>query len=70
MAALMTGRASPAGTLDYAARMADMAERTSEGHFRRLGDVTLSSIGLGTYLGAPDDESDASRCARSSWAST
>ena len=30
----------------------------AEGHFRRMGDLWLSSIGLGTYLGEADAATD------------
>jgi aryl-alcohol dehydrogenase-like predicted oxidoreductase len=49
------GHASPDGTERYAGRFPDLAEA---GHFRRLGRLTVSSIGLGTYLGEADDETD------------
>lgn len=29
------------------------------GHFRQAGDLAISSLGIGTYLGDPDDETDA-----------
>ena len=32
----------------------------AEGHFRRLQDLWVSSIGLGTYLGDADEATDAS----------
>jgi aryl-alcohol dehydrogenase-like predicted oxidoreductase len=56
----LPGSATANGTLDYARRVAD---RTVEGHFRRFGELTLSSIGLGTYLGPTDDATDASYAA-------
>ena len=51
------GRATLDGTADYAARL---AARTAPGHFRRLGNLTVSSIGIGTYLGPADDATDLS----------
>ncbi|MCK6528985.1 aldo/keto reductase [Myxococcota bacterium] len=53
----MTARlATPEGTARYAARFRD---RASDGHFRVIpGDLVVSSIGLGTYLGEADDAAD------------
>jgi aryl-alcohol dehydrogenase-like predicted oxidoreductase len=34
--------------------------RAAAGHFREAQKLTLSSLGLGTYLGQPDDKTDAS----------
>jgi aryl-alcohol dehydrogenase-like predicted oxidoreductase len=47
--------ATAQGTFDYKERHDGFA-RT---YFRRVGDRAVSSIGLGTYLGDPDDETDA-----------
>ena len=45
------GYATPAGTAGFAARF--------PGHFYRNFDgLTLSTLGLGTYLGNPDDATD------------
>ncbi len=49
------GLATPEGTARYAARH---AARVGEGHFRVAAGLTLSSLGLGTYLGAPDEDTD------------
>jgi len=46
--------ATPAATAEYAATFASR----SAGHFRPLDGLTVSSIGLGTYLGADDDATD------------
>jgi len=55
--ARLAGRATPQGTLRYAARFQG---RSAAGHFRQTaGELILSSVGLGTYLGEPDDETDA-----------
>ncbi|NDJ78181.1 MAG: aldo/keto reductase [Chloroflexi bacterium] len=49
--------ATPAATAAYAARQ---PESTANGHFRRaVNDLVVSSLGLGTYLGTPDDDTDA-----------
>jgi aryl-alcohol dehydrogenase-like predicted oxidoreductase len=51
----LEGRATAAGTAGYAAQFASSAP----GHFRQAGDWTLSSIGIGTYLGEEDAATDA-----------
>jgi aryl-alcohol dehydrogenase-like predicted oxidoreductase len=50
-------RATLEGTADYAAKQAD---RTAPGNFRRLGNLSVSSIGIGTYLGSADEATDRS----------
>lgn len=53
---MIRGRATAQGTAAYAERLRD---RVAEGHFRPTGaGLSLSSIGLGTYLGEPDDTTD------------
>jgi aryl-alcohol dehydrogenase-like predicted oxidoreductase len=53
-----TGSATADGTLRYAARFQG---RSAAGHFREIrGGLVLSSIGIGTYLGEPDDSTDRS----------
>jgi aryl-alcohol dehydrogenase-like predicted oxidoreductase len=50
------GRATAQGTLRYAARFQG---RTAAGHFREVpGAILFSSIGIGTYLGEPDEATD------------
>ncbi|MGA7623158.1 MAG: aldo/keto reductase [Candidatus Acidiferrales bacterium] len=50
------GSATAEGTLRYAARFQG---RAAAGHFREIrGGLVLSSIGIGTYLGEPDDGTD------------
>src|ERR1700723_14365 len=50
------GSAPADGTLRYAARFQG---RAAAGHFREIrGGLVLSSIGIGTYLGEPDDTTD------------
>ncbi len=52
----MPGRATAQGTLRYAARFQG---RTAPGHFREIpGGLLFSSIGIGTYLGEPDEAAD------------
>jgi aryl-alcohol dehydrogenase-like predicted oxidoreductase len=50
------GRATSAGTARYRERFSEIAHRD---HFRKGQDLWLSSIGVGTYLGDADDETDA-----------
>ncbi len=52
---MIFGRATPEGTARFCARH---EEASSCGHFRSLGELEVSSIGLGTYLGDPNDEID------------
>jgi len=52
---LVPGRATPEGT----ARFRDHFGRQFPGHFRETHHLWLSSIGLGTYLGEPDEATDA-----------
>jgi len=55
---MLTGRATVEGTARWAER-ARSAGRVAPGHYRRsAGDLTLSSLGVGTYLGAPDAATD------------
>src|SRR5262245_32983539 len=49
------GHASREGTARFAARLTG----ARAGHFRPLGELTVSGIGLGTYLGKDDDATDA-----------
>jgi aryl-alcohol dehydrogenase-like predicted oxidoreductase len=58
---MFPGYADPQGTAEYRARFPALCDA---GHFRRAEDVPgagelwLSSIGVGTYLGEPDDATD------------
>lgn len=60
---MLTLHATSQGTVRYCDRFSHMREA---GHFRQIIDVpgasglSLSSIGLGTYLGEPDDTADQS----------
>ncbi|KAG0581265.1 hypothetical protein M758_4G242300 [Ceratodon purpureus] len=62
MASLVPGRADAAGTAQHAQKI---ASRCGKGHFRILptqteaaGDLTVSSLGVGTYLGPETDAAD------------
>lgn len=50
---MIPGRATPEGTRRFAGRAA-----AAEGHFRDARGLTLSSLGLGTYLGREDAKTD------------
>jgi len=58
---MLPGRATALGTSEYRERFPELRDA---GHFRRPeqapgpADLWLSSIGLGTYLGEPDDDTD------------
>src|SRR5215813_9735900 len=52
----MTKSATKEGTTQYAQRFAG---RASDGHFRETQRMVLSSLGIGTYLGQPDERTDA-----------
>lgn len=54
MTALMPGSATKESTERYAKRFSSAAP----GHFRPALGVTLGSVGMGTYLGNPDVETD------------
>jgi aryl-alcohol dehydrogenase-like predicted oxidoreductase len=47
--------ATPEGTKKYAARF---ASRAAAGYFRQQHNLLLSSLGIGTYLGEPDERTD------------
>jgi aryl-alcohol dehydrogenase-like predicted oxidoreductase len=51
----LSGFATPEGTTRYRQRFGDAAE---QGHFRQAQGLWLSSIGVGTYLGDADQETD------------
>ncbi len=53
---MIPGWATPEGTQAYTARFQGMADPR---HFRSAQGLWLSSIGIGTYLGHPDPETDA-----------
>ncbi|HEX8118753.1 MAG TPA: aldo/keto reductase [Pyrinomonadaceae bacterium] len=51
----LAGHATTEGTTKYRERFGDTA---AEGHFRFEQNLWLSSVGIGTYLGDPDEETD------------
>ena len=51
---MISGYATPEGTANFAKRQSKVAKN----HFRSFDRLTLSSIGIGTYLGNPDDLTD------------
>ncbi len=56
----MSQGATPEGTERYAQKFKEIA---AEGHFRKAQGLTVSSLGVGTYLGQPTDSTDASYAA-------
>jgi hypothetical protein len=58
---MIAGYATPEGTAQYQERFPQLAEaeffRRAE-HAPSAGELWLSSLGLGTYLGEPDDVAD------------
>jgi len=52
----MSERATLEGTRRYAE---SFRERAADGHFRETHGLFLSSLGIGTYLGQPDERTDA-----------
>ena len=50
---MLKGRATAEATATYASRFPELP-----GHFRPALGLSVSSIGIGTYLGEPDDETD------------
>ncbi len=50
---MITGYATPEGTARFAKK-----NSVAENHFRLFEGLTLSSIGVGTYLGNPDNDTD------------
>src|ERR1035438_4766750 len=56
----MSASASSNGTAQYAKKFAASA---ADGHFREAQGLVFSSLGMGTYLGPPDDKTDQSYAA-------
>ncbi len=51
---MISGYATSSGTAGFAKRHTNVAKN----HFKKFLDLTLSSIGMGTYLGNPDSATD------------
>ena len=51
---MVIGYASPEGTLNFVKKQTKVAQN----HFKNFAGLYLSSIGIGTYLGNPDDATD------------
>src|SRR4029077_11740185 len=56
----MSLSATAAATARYAKRFSRVA---APGHFREAQKLSIASFGIGTYLGQPDDKTDASYAA-------
>src|SRR5262250_2442471 len=55
----LSEKATKNGTQSYAERFRG---RVADGHFREAQGLILSSLGIGTYLGQPDERTDAAYC--------
>ncbi len=53
----MSRGATHEGTTRYAEKFRGVA---AEGHFRQAEDLVVSSLGIGTYLGQPNESTDSS----------
>ncbi len=51
---MIQGCASPSGTLNFSKKNKDVKLQ----NFRKVQNLTLSNVGIGTYLGNPDDQTD------------
>ena len=51
---MITGYATPEGTKKFAERQ----NQDSHENYKNINDLTLSNVGIGTYLGNPDTETD------------
>ena len=51
---MITGYATPEGTKKFAERQAEISQQ----NYKNVHNLTLSNVGIGTYLGNPDDETD------------
>ncbi|MDE1726582.1 MAG: aldo/keto reductase [Thaumarchaeota archaeon] len=51
---MISGYSTPEGTLEFAKNHTNVAKN----HFKQFNGLALSSIGIGTYLGNPDDATD------------
>ncbi|HKE01643.1 MAG TPA: aldo/keto reductase, partial [Planctomycetota bacterium] len=54
---MLPGYATPEATAAFAARHVKDSGAAS-GHYRTAAGLTVGSIGLGSYLGDPDDATD------------
>ena len=51
---MITGYATPQGTKKFAERQNEDTQK----NYKTVQDLTLSNVGIGTYLGNPDSETD------------
>ena len=51
---MITGYATPKGTKKFAERQ----NQDSQKNYKNVHNLTLSNVGIGTYLGNPDTETD------------
>jgi aryl-alcohol dehydrogenase-like predicted oxidoreductase len=50
---MISGCATPQGTKNFAQKLGNVSD-----NYRTFQDLTLSNVGIGTYLGNPDDQTD------------
>jgi len=51
---MITGFATPEGTKKFAERGTEISQQ----NYKNVNNLTLSNVGIGTYLGNPDVETD------------
>ena len=51
---MIAGYATPEGTKKFAERQNDATQK----NYKNVQNLTLSNVGIGTYLGSPDTETD------------
>jgi len=51
---MITGYATPEGTKKFAERGTEISQQ----NYKNINNLTLSNVGIGTYLGNPDIETD------------
>jgi len=51
---MITGYATPEGTKKFAERQTEISQQ----NYKNVHNLTLSNVGIGTYLGNPDIETD------------
>ena len=51
---MITGFATPEGTKKFAERWTEISQQ----NYKNVNNLTLSNVGIGTYLGNPDVETD------------
>ena len=55
---MITGYATPEGTKKFVERQMIINKLATQKNYKNIQDLTLSNVGIGTYLGNPDTETD------------